>query len=64
MGLEEIVPEFVHAFKPDIVVTQLGVDSFHDDPLTNLHLTLHGYEKVVRRIKEIALRWVALGRWV
>ena len=60
-AFEEIVPEFIHAFQPDIVVTQLGVDSFYNDPLTNLHLTIHGYEKVIRCIKEMAPRWVALG---
>jgi acetoin utilization protein AcuC len=60
-AFEEIVPEFIEAFQPDIVITQLGVDSFYDDPLTNLNLTIHGYEKVVRRIKEMAPRWVALG---
>jgi acetoin utilization protein AcuC len=60
-AFEEIVPPLIHTFQPDIVVTQLGVDSFYDDPLTNLHLTLHGYEKIIRRIKELAPRWVALG---
>jgi acetoin utilization protein AcuC len=60
-AFEEIVPPLIQAFRPDIVVTQLGVDSFYNDPLTNLHLTIHGYEKVIRRIKEIALPWVALG---
>jgi acetoin utilization protein AcuC len=60
-AFEEIVPAFIHAFQADIVVTQLGVDSFYNDPLTNLNLTIYGYEKVIRRIKEIAPRWVALG---
>jgi acetoin utilization protein AcuC len=60
-AFEEIVPPLIHTFQPDIVVTQLGVDSFYDDPLTNLHLTIHGYEKMIRRIKELAPRWVALG---
>jgi acetoin utilization protein AcuC len=60
-AFEEIVPPLIHAFQPDIVVTQLGVDSFYDDPLTNLHLTIHGYEKIIRRVKELAPRWVALG---
>jgi acetoin utilization protein AcuC len=27
-AFEEIVPVFVHAFQPDVVVTQLGVDTF------------------------------------
>jgi acetoin utilization protein AcuC len=60
-AFEEIVPPLIRAFKPDIVVTQLGVDSFYNDPLTNLHLTIHGYEKIIRRIKDLAPRWVALG---
>ena len=60
-AFEEIVPPLIDAFKPDIVVTQLGVDSFYNDPLTNLHLTIHGYEKIIRRIKDLAPRWVALG---
>jgi acetoin utilization protein AcuC len=60
-AFEEIVPPLIHRFQPEIVVSQLGVDSFHNDPLTNLHLTLHGYEKIIQRIKELSPRWVALG---
>jgi len=60
-AFEEIVPPLIHRFQPDIVVSQLGVDSFYDDPLTNLYLTIHGYEKIIRRIKELSPRWVALG---
>jgi acetoin utilization protein AcuC len=44
-----------------VVVTQLGVDTFYNDPLTNLHLSLSGYERILRRIKDLAPRWVALG---
>jgi len=58
---EEVVPELIHTFRPDVVVTQLGVDTFYDDPLTNLHLSLFGYEKVLKRIKDLAPKWVALG---
>jgi acetoin utilization protein AcuC len=60
-AFEEIVPPLIHAFRPDVVVTQLGVDSFYNDPLTNLQLSMLGFEKVVRWIKELAPRWVALG---
>jgi len=60
-AFEEVVPELIHAFQPDIVVTQLGVDTFYDDPLTNLHLSIFGYERVLKKIKELAPRWVALG---
>ena len=51
-AFEEIVPPLIRAFQPDVVVTQLGVDTFYNDPLTNLHLSIFGFEKVVRRIKE------------
>jgi acetoin utilization protein AcuC len=60
-AFEEVVPELIHSFHPDVVVTQLGVDAFYDDPLTNLHLSIRGYEKILRRIKELAPKWVALG---
>jgi acetoin utilization protein AcuC len=60
-AFEEVVPEFVHAFKPDVVVTQLGVDTFYNDPLTNLHLSILGYERILKRIKDLTPRWVALG---
>ncbi len=60
-SFEEVVPELIHKFHPDIVVTQLGVDTFYDDPLTNLHLSIWGFEKVLRQIKNLAPRWVALG---
>ena len=58
---EEVVPELIHAFRPDIVVTQLGVDTFYDDPLANLDLSILGYKRVLKGIKDLAPRWVALG---
>ncbi len=58
---EEVVPDLIHAFRPDVVVTQLGVDTFYDDPLTSLDLSILGYERVLRRIRDLAPKWVALG---
>ncbi|MGQ9508208.1 MAG: acetoin utilization protein AcuC [Thermodesulfobacteriota bacterium] len=58
---DEVVPELIERFKPDVLVTQLGVDAFFDDPLTNLQLSIYGYEKIIQRIKELSPRWVALG---
>ena len=60
-AFEEVVPELLHVFRPDIVVTQLGADTFYDDPLTTLDLSILGYERVLKRIKGLAPRWVALG---
>ena len=60
-AFEEVVPELIHAFQPDVMMTQLGVDAFYDDPLTNLHLSIRGYERVLKKIKDLAPKWVALG---
>jgi acetoin utilization protein AcuC len=60
-AFEEIVPPLIDAFQPDLVVTQLGVDTFFSDPLTKLNLSIYCFERVIHRIKEIAPRWVALG---
>jgi acetoin utilization protein AcuC len=60
-AFEEVVPPIIDAFHPDLVVAQLGVDAFYNDPLTRLNLSIRGFERVVRRIKEISPRCVALG---
>ncbi|MBW2604744.1 MAG: acetoin utilization protein AcuC [Deltaproteobacteria bacterium] len=57
----EVVPPLVHAFDPDILVTQLGVDTLAADPLAALNLTTNGFLKLIREIKSWNCRWVALG---
>lgn len=56
-----IVPHAVEKFQPDIVVTQLGVDSFCSDPLAHLNLTNNGFCEVVAKIRDMSKKWVALG---
>ena len=51
----------VRAFAPDVLVTQLGIDSYHSDPLTHLQLTTEGYIEVVRELAKLELPWLALG---
>jgi len=60
-GFRKIVPDFIKAFKPDILVTQLGVDTFESDPITNLSLTTNGFEAMVKEFRSMGLPWVALG---
>lgn len=60
-AFKELVPEIVHAFEPDVLVTQLGVDTFATDPLTHLNLTTHGFEELVKSFRSMALPWIALG---
>ncbi|HUI46894.1 MAG TPA: acetoin utilization protein AcuC [Nitrospirota bacterium] len=57
----QIVPPFIKAFKPDIVVSQLGVDTFRNDPLAHLNLTTNGFCNMVFLIKTLAPKWLALG---
>jgi acetoin utilization protein AcuC len=57
----EIVPPLLRAFAPEVIVTQLGVDSFYNDPLANLSLTTKGFTRAVRFFKELKIPWVALG---
>jgi acetoin utilization protein AcuC len=58
---KETVPALVRAFDPDVLVTQLGVDTFTTDPLASLNLTNEGFCKLIREIKSWGFQWVALG---
>ncbi len=60
-AFNEIIPHLIKKFNPDIIFTQLGVDSFYSDPLTHLNYTNNGFCEAVKKMKEIAPRWVALG---
>ncbi len=60
-SFEEVVPSLLKKFKPDIVVSQLGVDSFITDPLAHLKYTTNGFCEVVGKIKDLSPRWIALG---
>ncbi len=60
-AFDQIVPKLVGSCKPDIVVTQLGCDAHHLDPMTQLSLTTEGYEGVIRRLRKLAPRWLAVG---
>lgn len=60
-GFESIVPHLMDAFRPDVVVSQLGVDSLRSDPLAALELTTHGFTRAVHFLAERAPAWLALG---
>ena len=60
-AFEAVIPPLVEAFKPDVVVAQLGIDSHHTDPLTHLSLSVQGFVRTVARIAELSPRLVALG---
>jgi len=60
-AFDAVVPPLVRAFRPEVVVAQLGIDSHRTDPLTHLALTVNGFAEAVRRILSLAPRLVALG---
>jgi acetoin utilization protein AcuC len=60
-AFDQVVPPLLTAFNPDVVVTQLGVDTHRTDPLTNLAMTTTGFAEVVRRLQPLCRRWIALG---
>lgn len=61
----QVVPPFINAFKPDVIVTQLGVDTFATDPITHLNLTTRGFEAMLIELrgmsKSAGIGWLALG---
>jgi acetoin utilization protein AcuC len=60
-AFRQIVPPLVERFSPDIVVSQLGVDTHFSDPLANLGLSTSGQEQLFRELETLAQRWLAVG---
>ena len=60
-AFEEVVPPLLEAFRPDVLVTQLGIDAHRSDPLSNLRLTMEGFLQAVTLLTGSAPRWLALG---
>jgi acetoin utilization protein AcuC len=60
-GFHAVVPRLLESFRPDVVVTQLGVDTFWNDPLADLELTTNGFCEVISFMAKHAPAWVALG---
>ncbi|MFN2132518.1 MAG: acetoin utilization protein AcuC [Anaerolineae bacterium] len=60
-AFDAVVPVLAERFAPDVLVTQLGIDTHYQDPLTHLALTTHGYAALVRSFHDMGLPWVALG---
>ena len=60
-AFDEVAYPLIAAFNPDIIVTQIGADTFRTDPLTNLEITTHSYCEMLLKIKRLKIPWVALG---
>ncbi|HWC13987.1 MAG TPA: acetoin utilization protein AcuC [Actinomycetota bacterium] len=62
-ALERALTTLASAFRPDLLVTQLGADTHWNDPLANLGLTMAAYPRMAAVIHDTADRYSA-GRWV
>jgi acetoin utilization protein AcuC len=62
-AFRRIVPPLVAAWKPDVLVTQLGCDTHATDPLANMDLTTAAYMQAARELHRLAHE-AAGGRWV
>jgi acetoin utilization protein AcuC len=58
-----VVPGAVRAFDPDVLVTQCGCDTHHEDPLANLELTVDGQRAAIAELHALAHE-VADGKWL
>ncbi|HEV7193443.1 MAG TPA: acetoin utilization protein AcuC [Jatrophihabitantaceae bacterium] len=58
-----VVPGAVRAFAPDVLVTQCGCDTHHEDPLANLQLTIDGQRTAIADLHALA-HDAAHGKWV
>jgi acetoin utilization protein AcuC len=59
----EVVPPLVRRWGPDVLVTQLGCDTHHTDPLAHLALSTRAYREAAAMLHELA-HDAAGGRWL
>jgi len=60
-AFDEVAFPLIAAYDPDILVTQLGADTFRTDPLTRLEITTQSYGYILRKLKALRIPWVAVG---
>ena len=63
-AFDVVIPPLVRAFNPDVLFTQLGIDTHFQDPLTHLSLTTQGFDLAVKKLGVLAAeigKWVAVG---
>lgn len=62
-AIDRVVVPAVRDFAPDAIVTHLGADVHHEDPLAHLRVTIDGLERAYAALSELADE-VAGGRWL
>jgi len=59
-------PKILETYAPDILITQLGVDTYYNDPLTQMGFSLSVYRDIAQTLKTSAReycqnKWLAVG---
>ncbi len=52
--MNKIIDPALRWFKPDVLVVQAGADAHYKDPLADLLLTTHDFEKIYKKVLEAA----------
>ena len=60
-AFDEVAFPLIAAYDPDVLVTQLGADTFRTDPLTRLEVTTHAYAYILKKLRALQIPWVAVG---
>jgi len=60
-AFDEVAYPLIDAYNPDIIVAQIGADTFRTDPLTRLEITTQSYCHIIQKIKALKIPLVALG---
>ena len=60
-AFDEVVPPLVARYRPDVLVTQQGIDPHFSDPLTHLMISTRAREHCVRAFAAMPYPWVAMG---
>jgi acetoin utilization protein AcuC len=63
MAFDRVIAPALQTFAPDILVTQIGADTHHADPLTHLAATLPVYPCLAARLHSLAHESCS-GRWL
>ena len=62
-AIDAIVPPVVHAFKPEVLITQHGCDTHVEDPLAHFTVSLDAQRRAHESLHHLAHE-VAGGKWV
>ena len=60
-AFDAVVLPLLERYRPDVLVTQQGIDSHFDDPLTHLMVSSQAREHVIKQFAASTWPWVAMG---